>query len=67
MMSEGNASILKEIQNLQTSTIDLKQNMEHMENGAAVIKNTGSSLSDISDKMTISINDIGNQVDQFQV
>ena len=66
-MSEGNASILKEIQNLQTSTIDLKQNMEHMENGAAVIKNTGSSLSEISDKMTISINDIGNQVDQFQV
>ena len=66
-MSEGNASILKEIQNLQTSTIDLKQNMEHMETGAEVIKNTGSSLSDISDKMTISINDIGNQVDQFQV
>ena len=66
-MSEGNASILKEIQNLQTSTIDLKQNMEQMENGAEVIKNTGSSLSDISNKMTASINDIGNQVDQFQV
>ena len=66
-MSEGNASILKEIQNLQNSTISLKQNMERMENGAEAIKKTGASLSEISGKMSGSIDEIGDQVDQFQV
>ena len=66
-MSEGNASILKEIQNLQASTVELKQNMEQMEGGAKSIKETGKSLSDISQQMAASIDDIGGQVDQFQV
>ena len=66
-MSEGNASILKEIQTLQTSTVELKQNMELMEEGAKSIRETGKSLSDISQQMTASIDDIGGQVDQFQV
>ena len=66
-MSEGNASILKEIQNLQNSTISLKQNMERMENDAEAIKKTGASLSEISGKMSGSIDKIGDQVDQFQV
>lgn len=66
-MSQGNAAILKEIQNLQTSTMELKNHMTEMQNGAESIKQTGSSLSDISDKMTDSINEIGEQVDQFQV
>ena len=66
-MSEGNASILKEIQTLQSSTVELKQNMEQMEEGAESIKKTGQSLSDISQQMAASIDDIGGQVDQFQV
>ena len=66
-MSEGNASILKEIQTLQASTVELKQNMEQMEAGAETIKETGKSLSDISQQMAASIDVIGGQVDQFQV
>ena len=66
-MSEGNAAILKEIQNLQNSTIELKKSMEEMQNGAETIKQTGTSLSEISEKMTDSIDEIGGQVDQFQV
>ncbi len=66
-MSEGNASILKEIQNLQSSTVELKQHMEQMEAGAETIKQTGNALSDISQQMSASIDDIGGQVDQFQV
>ena len=66
-MSEGNAAILKEIQNLQSSTIELKRNMEQMQNGAETIQQTGNSLSEISDKMSNSIDEIGGQVDQFQV
>lgn len=66
-MSEGNSAILKEIQNLQNSTMDLKQNMSEMQNGAESIQKTGNSLSEISDKMSDSIDEIGGQVDQFQV
>ena len=66
-MSEGNAAILKEIQNLQASTVELKQNMEQMETGAVAIQETGASLSTISRQMAESIDEIGGQVDQFQV
>ena len=66
-MSEGNAAILKEIQNLQSSTMDLKQSMDSMESGAEVIRQTGNALSEISSQMGQSINEIGGQVDQFQV
>ncbi|WP_191015578.1 methyl-accepting chemotaxis protein [Treponema zioleckii] len=66
-MSEGNAAILKEIKNLQDSTTELKQNMDRMENGAKSIIETGNALSDISSQMSASINEIGGQVDQFQV
>ena len=66
-MSEGNAAILKEIQHLQSSTVELKQSMEQMETGAVGIKETGNSLSVISQQMAESIDEIGGQVDQFQV
>ena len=66
-MSEGNAAILKEIQNLQSSTTDLKQTMDQMECGAEEIRETGTALSQISEQMTDSINEISGQVDQFQV
>ena len=66
-MSEGNAAILKEIQNLQSSTMELKQNMDKMESGAQVIRETGKTLSSISSQMGESIDEIGGQVDQFQV
>ena len=66
-MSEGNAAILKGIQNLQASTVELKQNMEQMETGAVAIQETGASLSTISRQMAESIDEIGGQVDQFQV
>ena len=66
-MSEGNAAILKEIQNLQSSTTELKQSMDQMEAGAESIRQTGTALSEISSQMEASINEIGGQVDQFQV
>ena len=66
-MSEGNTAILKEIQNLQSSTMELKQSMDTMESGAEVIRQTGNALSEISTQMGQSIDEIGGQVDQFQV
>ena len=66
-MSEGNAAILKEIQNLQSSTTELKENMDIMEEGAESIKKTGNALSIVSEQMASSIDEIGGQVDQFQV
>ena len=66
-MSEGNAAILKEIQNLQASTTELKQSMDQMEAGAESIRQTGTTLSEISSQMEASIKEIGGQVDQFQV
>ena len=66
-MSEGNAAILKEIQNLQSSTMELKQSMDTMEAGAETIRQTGNALSQISSQMGESIDEIGGQVDQFNV
>ena len=45
----------------------MKTRMSKMEGGAKKINATGSSLSSISDEMAKSIDDIGNQVNQFKV
>ena len=66
-MEEGNKMILKEVQNLQNATMAMNQSMEEMAVGARKINETGATLSDISGKVKDSINQIGEQVDQFKV
>ena len=66
-MEEGNKMILKEVQNLQNATIAMNESMEEMAVGARKINETGATLSDISNKVKDSINQIGVQVDQFKV
>ena len=66
-MSEGNKAILKEIQLLQNATLNMKAGMDEMSIGATKINETGASLSALSNQMEISIDAIGNQIDQFEV
>ena len=66
-MSEGNKAILKEIHNLQDATSVIKDGMSEMEAGAKEMSDTSTVLSEISDKVGESINQIGTQIDQFQV
>jgi len=66
-MSQGAEAILQEVQILQTSTSNVKVKMDEMEDNAKIIGSNAESLSSISNQMSSSINDIGSQVDQFEV
>ena len=66
-MAEGSRAILSEIQLLEKETDSIRQKMGEMSTGAGKIRQTGNSLSDISNTMEKSIGDIGNQVDQFKI
>ncbi|MEE0998346.1 MAG: methyl-accepting chemotaxis protein [Treponemataceae bacterium] len=66
-MSVGSKSILQEVHSLQNATFSVRESMEGVKLSAEEIKTTGQGLSDISNLMNNSINDIGSQVDQFQV
>ena len=66
-MAIGNQQILNEINNLHDATTVIKDGMDEMSVGAKEMNKTGSLLSDISTKVSESINNIGNQIDQFQV
>ena len=66
-MAVGNKSILSEIQKLQDSTTDIRDNVDKMSFGARKIAETSKALSQIVEKINISITDIGQQVDLFQV
>ncbi|MBP5157738.1 MAG: HAMP domain-containing protein, partial [Treponema sp.] len=66
-MSDGSHAILSEIDVLQNETSSIRQKMSEMSSGAQRIGQTGNSLSDISNSMEKSIDDIGTQVDQFKV
>ena len=66
-MEEGNRMILSEVTNLQNATMAMNESMEEMSVGARKINETGATLSDISGKVKDSINQIGEQVDQFKV
>lgn len=66
-MAEGNKVILEDIQKLQSVTGQMKETMQQMAIGAKKINETGAALSGIADNMDISIQEIGNQVDQFKV
>ena len=65
--NEGSKAILAEVKALQDDTLSMKQGMDEMQIGAQKINETDAALSDISNMMTDSINEIGSQVDQFKV
>ena len=66
-MEEGNKMILNEVQSLQNTAMAMTQSMEEMSIGAKKINETGSALREVSDQIGNSINQIGQQVDQFKV
>ncbi|WP_191014203.1 hypothetical protein [Treponema zioleckii] len=66
-MEQGNKIILSEVQQLQNSTMAMKESMDEMANGARKISETGNTLGAISGKVKTSIEEIGTQVDQFKV
>ncbi len=66
-MEEGNKMILNEVQTLQNAAMAMTQSMEEMSIGAKKINETGSALREVSDQIGESINQIGQQVDQFKV
>lgn len=66
-MSEGNKQILEEVRHLQATTGIIKDSMIDMNSSAKRIDETGSTLSDISNKVRNSISEISEQVGQFKV
>ncbi len=66
-MAVGNQAILSEIHTLQDATHVIKDGMNEMSIGAKEMNQTSASLSEISTKVNESINQIGMQIDQFQV
>jgi methyl-accepting chemotaxis protein len=45
----------------------MKDNMSEMSSGATKIKETGTALTDVADKVRQSIRSMGGQIDQFKV
>ena len=66
-MAEGNKQILSEVRNLQNATGIMLTSMDEMKVGARKINETGVALTDISKKMQDSIDEIGNEINLFQV
>lgn len=66
-MAVGNKTILGQVKNLKDSTYLMEESMKDMENCIEKIGNTGKSLSLISDNMKDAIQEIGQQIDSFQV
>ncbi|MCR4940891.1 MAG: HAMP domain-containing protein [Treponemataceae bacterium] len=66
-MTEGSRIIVSEVGTLQKETEVMRRSMDEMSHGAGKIEEMGASLTDISLVMEQSINDIGSQVDQFDV
>ncbi len=66
-MTEGNKQILSEIQRLQEATDIMNGSISEMSTGAQKINQTGSELSSISKRVNDSIQQIGNEINQFKV
>lgn len=66
-MTIGNQQILELVQRLQEVTESIKLSMEEMQTGAGSINQTGATLTNITGKVQENVNEIGNQVDLFQV
>lgn len=66
-MGNGNKLILSQVENLQSVTDVINGSITEMLTGAEQIHQTGATLSDISGEVTRSIQEIGNQINQFKV
>ena len=66
-MTEESRVIVDEVGTLQTETEAMRRSMDEMAHGADKIGEMGASLTDISGVMEQSINEIGRQVDQFEL
>ena len=66
-MKEGNQMILGEVQNLQNTTLVIKDSMQEMSAGAKSMNQTSAALSEISSQVSDSIKKIGEEIDQFTV
>ena len=56
---QGNKIILKQVQQLQNSTLSMRECMEEMTNSARKITETGNTLGDVSGNVRKSIEEIG--------
>ena len=59
--------ILGEVQNLQNTTLIIKDSMQEMSAGAKSMNQTSAALSEISSQVSDSIKKIGEEIDQFTV
>ncbi len=66
-MTEGSRVIMDEVGTLQKETEAMRISMAEMTHGADRIEQMGSSLTEISLVMEKSINELGEQVNQFEV
>ena len=66
-MAEGNKMIIREVQTLQDSTQAMLGSMKEMSIGTEKINETGEYLKTISGNLKNTINEIGEQIDQFTV
>lgn len=66
-MSEGNEQILSEIRKLQDATDIIQRGIEEMHVGAEEINKTGAALSEISGKVTDSIEQITEEIGLFKI
>lgn len=66
-MGEGNTRILTEVQELQNSSQTINHSMDKMGDSARTIRETGSSLAQITAQMQNAIEEIDHQVNQFTV
>ena len=66
-MSSQNNKIMKEMNSLQEATYSMNDSMKEMSSGAKKINETGVALGEVSKKVQVSIDKIGNQIDLFKV
>ena len=66
-MQKGNEQILSNIQNLQEATNIMNGSMQEMSAGARKINETGVALNEISTRVKNSIEQIGEEIDQFKI
>ncbi len=66
-MQQGTKIILDDVAKLQDATGSMQDSMKAMENAVRKIHTTGGELNELSGRLNISVDDIGNQVDQFSV
>lgn len=66
-MTEGNKLILREVEILQGATSAMKESIENMTCSSSKITDSGDTLATISGNVTKSIEQIGQEINQFKI